>query len=325
MRCLTLLLSLAVLVTACTPAAPEAAPRSPTTESIVTIGVGPDSESRLLGHVMRELLAASSVPAGIERLDDRAALRQALELGAVDVTTGYTGEAWLEVLGRPDPPGDPLRSWEEVSEADGNEGLIWMRPRFAEGTGPTRPPVNATFAFFVQSAPLAGAPDLTTMTEFASRVSSRPEARVCVDDEFGTRSDGLSATWRAYSVDPDRSYYPTAPREAVRGVAAGGCLAGLASATSGEAWRLNLWPLVDDRRVFPAFVVTPVVSEEAAERHPRLLEALAPLPHVLTTQMLGQWNARVVAGAEVTEVAEAAAQVLLDAAEAAGGSSGRDG
>lgn len=320
MRYLTLLVVL--VAAACAPASPEGPAGATVTDSPVVVGVGADAESRLLGHVMRELLEAASIPVAVERLDDRSAIRQALELGAVDVAVGYTGEAWLEELGRPDPPGDPRASWEAVSEADAERGLVWMRPRFAEPADPTRPPANATFALFVQSAPLARAPDLTTMTEFASRVSAESDARVCVDDEFGVRRDGLSATWRAYSVDPDRSYLATTPQEAVRGVAAGGCLAGLASATSGEAWRLSLWPLIDDRRVFPAFVVTPVVAEDATREHPGLLDALRPLPQVLTTRMLGQWNARVVAGAEITEVAAGAAEIVL-AATGDGGSPGR--
>lgn len=305
------------LAVACVPGSPGAerrptpAPTGPTVE----IGVTREPESRLLGHVMRELLAASGIPGAVEQLDDRRAVRQALELGAVDVTTGYTGEAWLEVLGRPDPSGDPLASFRAVRDADAERGLIWMRPRFGEGTGPTVPPADATFALFVQSAPLAGAPGLMTMTELASRIVADPGAAVCVAEEFGTRQDGLSAVWRDYSVDPDRSYVPAAPRQAVRAVAAGDCLAGLASATSGEAWRANLRPLVDDRRVFPALVVTPVVREAVSARRPELLEALAPLPDTLTTRMLGQWNARVASGAGIEEVAAAAAGVLLAAAD----------
>lgn len=316
-RALTSLALVCALVAgACTPA-PGSEPRPTATGERVTIGVEAEGETQLLGQVMRRLLAAAGIRARLEELDDGAAIRQALELGAVDVAVGYTGEAWLQALGRPDPPGDARTSFREVARADAERGLIWLRPRFARAPSPARPPADATFAFFVQGAPLAGAPSLATMSEFAARVSADPSARVCVDDEFGTRPDGLRRLWRSYSVDPDRGYFPAGPREALRGVAAGGCLAGLASATSGEAWRLNLQPLIDDRQVFPAFVVTPVVAEEATAEHPGLPGALRPLADTLTTEMLGQWNARVASGAPVEKVARAAAEVVLAAAEAA--------
>lgn len=271
----------------------------------VVVGVAPDRESALLAAIMTALLDAADVPNRVQEFSDRRGPRQALELGAVDVIPGYTGEAWLDVLGRPDPPGDPLASYRRVRDEDAEQGLRWMRPTFGDG-GLDAPPANATFAFMVQDTPTGGAA-LEGMTQFASRLAQSPDARVCVDEEFGARPDGLPAVWRAYSVSLD--FFPAAPEDAVLGVAAGDCLAGLTTATDGDAWSLGLRPLVDDREIFPAFVVTPVVREEVADRD-EVLAALQPLPRGLTTRRLGQWNAQVASGEPVEEVAARAAEIL---------------
>lgn len=310
------LVLLAVLATACdvvVPADPEPSPTA--TGPRIDVGAGPDGESLLLAHVMRELLAREGLSAEVERFDDRGSVRQALIQGAVSVAPGYTGEAWLDVLGQAEPPGSPGVSFREVRAAEIERGLNWMRPTLSEEVRPHLPPANATFAFFVQAAPLAGAPSVTTLTEFAALLASDPDARLCVDPEFGQRPDGLQAVLRAYNVDPQRDYIPVVPENAVLGVRAGDCLAGLSTATDGTAWSLNLRPLIDDRRVFPAFVVTPVVRDDVEQRLV-VLRALNPLPSHLTTAMLGGWNARVAAGAPVEAVAAAAATTLTALEEA---------
>jgi glycine betaine/choline ABC-type transport system substrate-binding protein len=266
----------------------------------VRVAVGPDAETTLLGNVAARLLEAEGLTAELVSFAGSEDARQAIELGAVDVRVGYSGEAWLEVLGRPDPPGDPRDSVGEVYRHDLGEGLLWLRPRF--GDGPEEPPANATFAFAVMGPPGADA-DLRTVSELATRLSEQAEARVCVDEEFGARPDGLRAVLQAYSVRSDRPFLAASPEEAVLGVAAGDCLAGLTTTTDGQSWQAGLQPLVDDLQVFPAFVPLPQVRVEAVEEHPGLRGALTPLSRELTTVLLGTANGAVAGGGELEEVA----------------------
>lgn len=266
----------------------------------VRVAAGPDAESELLGHVLAQLLEAEDLEAELVTFSGAEDSRQALELGAVDVRVGYTGEAWLEVLGRADPPGDPRDSVAEVYAHDLAEDIVWLRPRY--GDGADEPPANATFAFAVMGPPGADA-DLRTVSELATRLSEQAEARVCVDEEFGSRSDGLRAVLQAYSVRSDRPFLAASPEEAVVGVAAGDCLAGLTTTTDGHAWRSGLQTLTDDLQVFPAFVPLPQVRAEAVEEHSTLRGALTPFSAELTTALLGRSNAAVAGGAEVEEVA----------------------
>ena len=280
-------------------------------EDPLNIAAGPDAESVLLAHVMAVLLGRADLPAAVVTFTETTDARQAVSLGQVDMRIAYTGEAWLEALGRPNPPGDPRASYEAVREHHASEGITWLRPRFAEGVD--QPPANATFAFVMQGPPSVDA-DVRTMSQLAARLSELPEAAVCVDHEFGTRPDGLRAVLEAYSIRAERTFLGTNPEEAVLGVAAGDCIAGLTTATDGRAWQLGQRPLVDDLRVFPAFVPVPQVRDDALAEHPEIPTALRPLTAQLTTALLGRWNARVVAGEPVEEVAADAARVLSERA-----------
>jgi osmoprotectant transport system substrate-binding protein len=307
----SLLLVLLLLVTGCSVTDPEVtSPAEPQVDPI-RVAAGPDAESLLLGHVIAAALELSDVPSEVVLFTDARDSRQALDLGAVDLRVGYTGEAWLETLGRADPPGEVRQSFLAVRDFDERQGIVWLRPRF--GDGPSEPPANATFAFVVQGPPSIDA-DLRTMSQLAARLSEQPDARVCVDREFGARPDGLRAVLAAYSVRTDREFLAADAEEAVLGVLAGDCLAGLVTATDGRVWRAGLRPLEDDLRVFPAFVPLPQVREEVLVANPAVRGALGPISAQLSTELLGGFNARVVAGESIEEVADDAVRVLFELA-----------
>jgi osmoprotectant transport system substrate-binding protein len=290
------------------PATSSAADPADENAVLIRVASGPDAETALLAHTLTALLIRGGMPAEVVPFSDARDARQALEVGRVDVRPAYTGEAWLETLGRPDPPGDPLESYLAVSEHDRDAGIAWLRPRFAEGAD--MPPANATFAFVVAGPPSVDA-DLSTISQLAARLSERPDATLCVDQDFVARTDGLRAVLTAYSVRSDQPVLATSPQDAVRGVAAGDCLAGLTTATDGEAWRTGLRPLIDDLQVFPAFVPLPQVRDAAAEEHRSLRSSIGPFSAQLTTELLAAANARIGAGESLEEVADDLAVELL--------------
>ena len=305
-------LSVLVLLVACTPQAGGGVPAADATDPElppVRIATGSETETRVLAHTMLALLELQGQPAELVAFGDPRDSRQALELGDVDVRIGYTGEAWLETLERADPPGDPQTSFVAVRDHDADQGVKWLAPRLGDGSLDA-PPANATFAFVVLGDPETSG-DLHTISDLARRLSEQPDALVCVDQEFGTRVDGLRAVLEAYSVRSDREFLAANPEEAVRGVAAGDCLAGLTTATDGVAWQAGMRPLIDDLRVFPAFVPLPQIRVDLLEDRPAVGVALGPMAAQLTTAVLGTWNARVVTGEPIEQVAEEAARELL--------------
>jgi osmoprotectant transport system substrate-binding protein len=303
-----LVVLLALLLAACSSGVGAADPDGGEVEPPVRVATASDAETRLLAHVMVDLLEREGWEVELVEFAGADDSRQALELGAVDVRLGYTGEAWLETLGRADPPGDPQESVASVHAHDLEDGIVWLRPRFEDGVD--GPPANATFAFVVMGPPGADA-DLRTVSELATRLSEQSDARVCVDPEFGSRPDGLRAVLEAYSVRSDRPFLAASPEEAVLGVAAGDCLAGLTTATDGGAWRAGLQTLVDDLEVFPAFVPLPQVRQEVLEERPDVRQALSPLSAELTTHLLSRGNGAVAGGVGVEEAAAELSSELL--------------
>lgn len=277
----------------------------------LSVAAGPEPETALLAHTVVELLAYWELSAEVVNFSDARDTRQALQLGAVDISIAYTGEAWLETLGQADPPGDPAESFRAVRNHDRDHDIIWLRPRLLDGVD--NPPANATFAFVVAGPPGLHA-DLSTVSQLATRLSEQPDAPICVDEQFASRSDGLRAVLAAYSVRSGQPVFAAEPTEAVAAVAAGACVAGLTTATDGEVWRQGLRPLDDDLEVFPAFVPLPQVRADAADEYPSLRGAISPLPAQLTTELLGQANARVANGEPLEEVAADLAVELRDRA-----------
>lgn len=317
MRLLLAFLLLVVSVAACT-STPREGGNGPTTSPTpsvppVQVVTGPEPETRLLAHVLAELLREYDIPAEVTERADADAARRALELGDVDVGIGYTGEAWLQVLSRPDPPSDPRTSFARVREFEERDGLLWQRPSFARTEALDAPPADATFAFVVQGPPGVNA-DIRTMSQLARELGQDLTATLCVDPEFLARPDGYDAVVDAYDIRGGVRVFEVSPSDAVLGVAAGDCVAGLTTATDGDAWLRGQRPLMDDLGVFPAFVVAAVVRDDARPRWPGLLAAVAPFGNGLTTARLGGWNGRVAGGEPVEEVATDAAFELLELA-----------
>ncbi len=279
----------------------------------IRIGTGPEAESILLAHVLAELVREEDVPARVVEFADADDARRALEVGDVDVEPGYTGEAWLTVLGRADPPSDARTSYARVREFDEPQGILWPRPAFARVRSIDEPPADATFAFVVAGPPGVDA-DLATISELASRLAEQPDAQLCVDPGFAGRPDGLVAVLDAYDVRREVPVLGVSPEDAVLLVRSGVCMAGLTTATDGGAWLRGLRPLLDDLGIFPAFVVASLLRDEVREEYPVILGALAPFSSGLTTARLGAWNGRVAAGEPVEEVATDAAFTLLELA-----------
>lgn len=285
----------ALAVVACSPAGATPA---------VVIGAGSTDEQHLLAALTREAMRRDGVPVEVAAdLGGTLGLRRQALADRIDLFWDYTGAAWSLGLREPAPPADPLDSWERVRRADRDQGLRWLAPTDA----------NATFALVVRRGdlPAAGQRDLGWL---AGELSGGGR-RLCADRDFITRADGLASLAVEYGIDlatlPTRA---ATEEEAIEGVRAGDCFAGLVTATSGAARAADLVPVADELRVFPAFVVAPVVRAGSTADEPVVVGALRAVARGLDTATLAELNARVAAG-EAPDVVAAA--YLDDQARAA--------
>lgn len=273
----------------------------------VVVGVGSTVEQQVLAALTVVALEESGIATEVRsNLGSTVGLRRQARAGVIDVFWDYTGAAWALGLGQHNPPPQPDESYERVRQQDRKGGLVWLEPSEA----------NATLAFFVRAGDRPEAPP--NGMEWLAGVLSAEERTLCVDDDFRRRPGGLQElATEHYLMNLLRVRVVSADEEeAIEGVASGECFAGLATATSGEAYNAGLVPVADELRVFPAFVVAPVVRAEALEAEEGIAEALAPVVAALDTATLARLNGEA-ADTEPEElarrfVAEASGQATPD-------------
>lgn len=254
----------------------------PNEPDVVTVGVGSTTEQRLLAALTVVALEEAGLNTEIAPdLGGMVGVRREALRDAIDVYWDYTASAWAQGLHQQNPPADPQESFERVQEADRDRNdLVWLEPSEA----------NATLALFVDPEAL-DEQQSPTMDWLAGELSGQ-QRTLCVDPAFRDRRGGLRDLAEVYPMDLNRVRVREASeKEAIAGVAAGRCLAGLATATSGGAYAEGLVRVRDNLSVLPAFVVAPVAREAALAHTPRIADALKPVTELLDTSTLARLNA----------------------------------
>lgn len=281
------LLVLALLLTAASCGPAREAP------DIVRFGAGSTAEQQLLVALSAELLVRTDVAAEvISGLGDTDAVRDAALGGRIDAYWDYSGAAWTLALGLSAPAVDAQESFEAVAAEEADNGLRWLGP-----SG-----VDAALTFFIAKGDQP-ADQEANLSWLAGQLGARDGA-LCADAGYLTAPAGYGYLADTYAISTDTvTTVAAVEQEAITAVAEGGCLAGLATATSGAARSRGLVPLDDDQDVFPAFVAAPVVVEDGPADRPEVAAALQRLAEALDTETLAALNARVVEGGAIDEVA----------------------
>lgn len=270
--------------------------RSAAAEPEVVVGIGSTDEQRVLAALAVEALRRSDVPTRtVEELGGTLGLRRAALADRIDLYWDYTGAAWALGMRESAPPADPLESWERVRQADAGRGLVWLPATRA----------NATLALVVRRDDLPP-PDAQRDLGWLAGALSSGDHSLCADPDFIVRDGGLRALAAEYGMDVaglQRRAIAVEEGDAIAAVAAGDCFAGLATATSGSARAAGLVPVSDELRVFPAFIVAPVVREGSSADRQVVTDALRPVVEAVDTGRLADLNARVAAGERPAAVA----------------------
>lgn len=254
----------------------------PNAPDVVTVGVGSTTEQRVLAALSVVALEEAGINTEVSAdLGGTVGVRREALRGAIDVHWGYTASAWAQGLNQQNPAADPRESFERVQEADRRRNdLVWLAPSDA----------NATLALFVDGEAV-GEQQTATMDWLAGELSGQGRT-LCVDPAFRDRPGGLADLAEVYPMDLDRvNVRDASEAEAIAGVASGRCFAGLATATSGQAYAEGLVRVADNLSVLPAFVVAPVVREQTLQRTPGIRSALKPVIELLDTSTLARLNA----------------------------------
>lgn len=252
-------------------------PACSTHRDAVAVGSKNFTEALLLGELYAQLIEGNGHPVR-RRLDlgGTDIAMAALRRGEIDLYPEYTGTALLVVL-KAQPRGDAVAQFEFIKNSyERLYACTWLDPA----------PMNNTQALATTRA-LAARYGLRTLSDVAAKA---PQLRLGAVPEFVKRSDGLPGLQRAYGgfdfkqirlVDFGLKYQALLDGDVDIVVAFG---------TDGAIVADDLVVMHDDKHLFPAYQVAPVVRLDALKARPELAEILNRAAPLLTDATMRTLN-----------------------------------
>jgi osmoprotectant transport system substrate-binding protein len=197
----------------------------------------------------------------------------------IDIYPEYTGTALINVLHHA-PIADPAACYVFVRDAFAREyGIVWL----------DRSPMNDSQGLATTAA-IAARYHLRTLSDLAPLASRLALATI---PEFITRPDGLPGLQRVYGgfhFASVRTYDISLKYEALL---QGRADIATAFTTDGAIATNHLVVLKDDKHLWPAYNVAPLVSKEALAREPRIASTLNAVSPKITTAAAQAMNDQV--------------------------------
>jgi osmoprotectant transport system substrate-binding protein len=270
----------------------------PLKDATVNVASKNFTEQLLLCEVTAQRLESQG--ANVKRtcgMSGSSAVRSALTSGAVDTYWEYTGTGWLTHLQQKEPITDADTMYQKLSEADKQNGVVWLPPA----------PANNTYAVAVKTE-TAKKLGVTTLSDYAKLAKSDPaSASFCGASEFFGRDDGWPGLKKAYGFDlPQDKVAELAEGPIYNAVGTGNpCNFGEVFATDGRIASLGLTVLEDDKKFFPPYNLSLNVTAALLQKTPAVQTVMEPVSKLLTTGELQKLNAQIdVDGKTPEEVAK---------------------
>lgn len=254
------------------------------------------TEEFILGNMYADLLEAAGFT--VERkmnLGGTPVAQAALESGQIDLYPEYTGTGLVTVLKQP-PLSDPVKVYDLVKSGyEQKYNLIWLAPA----------PMNNTQALAMtqEKSQQLG---ITTISQMAAKADQLVMAG---PPEFQGREDGLPGLKKAYGNFQLKSYKAVDPGLRYTALLNGQADVVVAFSTDGEIAAYHLVVLQDDKHLFPAYNVAPIVRGQILEKYPQIAPILNALAPKLTDATMQKLNFEVTGNKK--EPADVAKEFLL--------------
>jgi osmoprotectant transport system substrate-binding protein len=269
----------------------------------VAVGSKDFDEQLVLGEIM--VAAFEAAGANVDNnvnLGGTNVARAALEAGEIDVYMEYNGTGWTQHLGLEDPSFDSDELTEGVRERDLAENdIVWI----------DRSPFNNTYGYASSPALTEenGGPfDIQSMVDY---LRENPDASLCLESEFPSRSDGLVLTeeYAGYDI-PDSQITILDTGVIYSETANDNCDFGEVFTTDGRIPALGL-SLVEDPGVNIVYNVSLTMRNDTYQEAPGEFDDIASLLlSPLTNERMAELNARV--SAEGEDPADVARDYLVE-------------
>lgn len=303
---LSAFLVLAVLVSGCAPSATPAPTQPPapaateaptmapeptaTTAAMkgpITVASKNFTEQYILGWMTIYALqnAGFEVKNQID-LGGTSAVRDALTNGDVDMYWEYTGTAWLTLLGHENAITDPKQAYDKVKAEDAGNGLVWLN--YA--------PFNNTYTLMMTKDEGAKY-NVKSIEDLKGFLQQKPDAKVCVDQEFAVRPDGMPALQDKYGFAfKESNITPMQVGVTYKALRDGQCDVAMGFATDGRIAAWGFFNLQDNQNFFPVYNPAPVVRKEVMDKYPEIADILNPIAASLDTATMTKLNSLVDVG-----------------------------
>jgi len=255
----------------------------------VSIRVGSKNftEQILLGYIAEVALAAAGADVeDLTNIQGSPAVRQALEVGDVDLYWEYTGTSWINFQQETKPIPDEQAQYDAVKKADLERfGIAWLNYS----------PVNDKYALATTRA-FADEHGLKTMSDMVALLKKDPSiGTMCVESEFISRQDGLLGAEQTYGFDVPDSNMKTFGVGAIYATLAGGrtCNFGEVFTTDGRVLTLDLAVLEDDKKTFPQYNAAVTMRKEFLDQHPQIADVLEPVSAKLTNEVILELSVKI--------------------------------
>ncbi|TDV41012.1 glycine betaine ABC transporter substrate-binding protein [Actinophytocola oryzae] len=229
------------------------------------------TEQILLGYIAEVALAAAGADVeDLTNIQGSPSVRQALEVGDVDLYWEYTGTSWINFQQETVPIPDEQAQYDAVKKADEERfGIAWL----------DYSPVNDKYAI-ATTREFADQHKLRTMSDMVALLQQDPSlGTFCLESEFISRQDGLAGAQKKYGFDLPGSGLKTFGVGAIYATLAGGrtCNFGEVFTTDGRILTLDLAVLEDDKKTFPQYNAAVTVRTEFLDQYPELADVLNPV------------------------------------------------
>ncbi|MBO1308626.1 osmoprotectant ABC transporter substrate-binding protein [Enterococcus sp. 669A] len=248
-------------------------------DDTITVSGGVTSESQILGNIVVELLNhyTDNEIVYFNNLGSANLMQAAMERGDLDIApTRYTGTDLVGTLHLPIEK-DPDKALEIVQDA--------FRERYDFEWFPSYGFSNQfTFMVTQETAEKYQLKKVSDLQQHASQLSLGTD-----QTWYKREGDGYQAFTEEYSTNFQR-VYPMQIGLLYDALAANELDVILGYSTDGRVGSYDLVMLEDDRKFFPPYTCSLVVSEQTLAKNPELEEILAKLEDTIDTELMQQMN-----------------------------------
>ena len=250
----------------------------------VSIGSKSFAEEQLLAQMTKDVLEAHGFTVNYTFQAADKAIGTALVNGTIDMYWQYTGTELGDYLGLQTGsyPTALAAAFTFVQTADEPKGLCWVAPTQFDDTNGIAIKQSNTGTFG------------SSLAAFGTYLTSHPNAKVCIQSEFLTRSDGLPGLVSTYGWPAASAFhYQQIGTTAEKAIASGQCDAGEVYTTDSGIAANNEVTLTDDKNLFPPDNAGLIVKDTVLQKYPAIAALMIPVAAKLTTTEMLKLNAMV--------------------------------